>query len=292
MTIQTHEIASRRLKTVVAIPWAQPATVAGVPYPSFLAPKHLRRKSLERSLQKVELNQYPATLAGYYSGHYPGSTLAKANLISFEVKRQKLPELNQYSPSLTGYYSGFYPGSILAQSNRVEYTARFQQLPELDQYPATPASYYSGYYPGSEIAKRNKIGHSYNLKTLPELNRYPATTAPEQPFTAYLAVPYKIRHESRNALSLLELDYYPQPVISAAVLPALYNVGILHRRDIKREMLSPISIPWAQLFPAVVAVTYSVRYERIVFSALDDGIVFPWDDRTIVIPADNRGIKF
>lgn len=291
MQIQTHEIASRRLKTVGAIPWAQPAVIAGVPYPAFLAPKNLRRKSLERSLQSVELNQYPATPVGYYSGHYPGSTLAKANLIGFEVSRQKLPELNQYPSVNLGALAGFYPGSTIAKSNRIEYTVRFRQTPELNSRPSTPTGYYTGHYPGSIQAKQNKIGNSYNLQTVPELNRYPPTSMPAQPFTAYLAQPYTIRHESRKALSLLELDKYPQIVLSAAVLPALYNVGILNRRDIKRELLSAISIPWAQLFPAVVAVSYSMRSERIVMPPQNRDVVFARDDRSIFVGADNRGIK-
>tara|TARA_R110002126_G_scaffold1757_7_gene10581 strand:- start:109 stop:987 length:879 start_codon:yes stop_codon:yes gene_type:complete len=244
-TIQTHEIASRRLKTVVAIPWAEPAPAVAVPYPSFLSPVNLKRKKLIRTIQSVELNQYTDTPIGYYSGHYPGSTLAESNLISFNVKRQDLPALDQFTATPAGYYSGFFPGSSIAESNHIEYTVKLQQLPELDQYTETPSGYYSGYYPGSEISKVNRSNHNFSLRTVQELDSYPVTPVPEQPFTAYLATPYTIRQEQRSRLSLLELDEYRQIVVSAAVLPALYNVDILFRRDIKRELLGVVEIPWA-----------------------------------------------
>ena len=220
-TIQTYEIASRRLKNVVAIPWAEPAPAVAVPYPSFLAPIHLRHKGLNRTLQDVELNQYTETPAGYYSGYYPGSSLAESNLISFNVNRQDLPQLDQFTPTPSGYYSGFFPGSAIAESNHIEYTVKLQQLPELDQYTETPAGYYSGYYPGSEIAQVNRSDHNFSLRNVQELDSYPTAPVPEQPFTAYLATPYTIRQEQRSRLSLLELDEYRQIVVSAAVLPAL-----------------------------------------------------------------------
>jgi hypothetical protein len=92
---QTYEIASRRHVGVAAIPWAEPAAEGEVPYPSYLAPVFLKRKELNRLFVDVELNTYPETPSGYYSGYYPGSGLAESNRIEFKVNHLEPLDLDE-----------------------------------------------------------------------------------------------------------------------------------------------------------------------------------------------------
>lgn len=250
-TLQTYEIASRRHKSVVAIPWAEPAPLTAQGYPAFLEPIHLKRKELKRNLLEVELDQFTTLFS--LSGFYPGSTLAESNRIRFDVSRQDLPELNEFPAIDLFALSGFYPGSGLAESNKIEYKVTIQQLPQLDQFTPTPGLL-AGFYPGSALAKSFKSSYKTNLLTVPELDTYPATPIPEQPFTAYLEQPYFIRQEKRQALTLPELNSYPQPVLSPALLAAFFKIDILFRRDVNRGLLELALMPPPVIAPVVPVV--------------------------------------
>lgn len=241
--IQLYEVASRKHKSVVAIPWAEPAAVVAVPFPSYLEPIKLKRRATKRHLLTLELNFYPAPAVE--SGYFPGSIRAGSNRISFDVTRQELPELNQYPETPAGFQAGFYPGSALAKSLKSDYKVKLQTVPQLDTYPATPV--------------------------------------PEQPFTAYLAQPYFIRQEQRKALTLPELNEYPQPVLSAAVLPALFKVDILFRRDLGRVLR--IAIPVPGLAPAPEPIPESAF--RMVLEARDTRMEIQAKDTSMEIQAKN-----
>lgn len=54
-----------------------------------------------------------------------------------KFKRQNV-ELNTYPVTPTGYYSGYYPGSKSVETLKANFNARIQPLPQLDSFPAAP----------------------------------------------------------------------------------------------------------------------------------------------------------
>ena len=124
-------------------------------------------------LQKTELNSYPETPAGYYTGHYPGSKAVEILSSSFDVELQQLPELNQY-PSAPVSTPGEYPAHVLLKANKTKFARKRQVLPELNSYPATSAEYYTGYYPGSKAVESLRTEFDIKIQEV-ELNEHPPT---------------------------------------------------------------------------------------------------------------------
>ena len=238
-TLQTYEVASRRHKNVVAIPWAEPAVPPSNLYPAFLEPILLKRRDLNRDL--LELDQVTPINPFGLSGFYPASIMSTSHTARFDVLKQDLPELNQF-PADQFQDSGFFPASTIAESNKFEYKVNFQQLPQLDQFTPRPGSL-AGFYPGSEISQSLKVSYTTKLLLTTELDQYPATAVPEQPFTAYLEQPYFIKQEKRQSLELLDLNVYPQIVLSAALLPSFFNLDILFRSDKNRGLITSAHPP-------------------------------------------------
>lgn len=100
MEFITHKVASRRLKTVVAIPWAEPAPAAPVPYTAFVLEKANFNSGLGRKLQVLpELDRFAPPTAPIT---YPAFVLEKANFNSgLGRKLQVLPELDRFARSPT-----------------------------------------------------------------------------------------------------------------------------------------------------------------------------------------------
>jgi hypothetical protein len=204
------ERASRKLRSVTPIPWAEPAPPTAQDYPSWVEPPKFDQGGLGRKLQRVELNEfpgtvvpdepltaytpsgfnfnsgldrtlqrlklreYPATPAGYYSGYYPGSKRVEPLYKSSNYTLQTVPELNTYPQAAADEpLPAFTPSGF----NFNPGLTRALQTVELNEFPATPAAYYSGYYPGSGPVTANFKQSNYNRIDLPELNSYPATPA-------------------------------------------------------------------------------------------------------------------
>jgi len=255
-----REIASRRLQRITPIPWAEPAPVAAVPYTAYLGVKQLRRSDSKRKRLDVELNSYPDTPTGYYSGFYPGSDLSRSNKVTRKVTRQDLPELDQFTESQAGYLSGYFPGSELQKANRTRFKREHLKNQELNTYPDTPTGYYEGYYPGSSLSKSNKILFKRDHLTNLELDSYPATPVPDQPLPAFIEPKTNRRHQKQYLRKNLELNERPQPVISDAVIPAFYSTREIVRRRRKVKLLTVqdtlFTVEQVQLDPGLLIKMY------------------------------------
>ena len=162
-----------------------------------------------RSLKVTqELNYYPETPAGYYSGYFPGSSLAKSTKSSFSIKQQPLLELNVY-PSAAAPVS--LPAFIEPPSFKIGFGRRHLVTEELNNYPETPAGYYSGYFPGSALAEGFKVSFKQTRQDLLELDKYPTPLIPAT-LPAFLEPPSFKHNFTRKLLKVLELNSYPETV--------------------------------------------------------------------------------
>ena len=91
-----REIPARKLQKTTAIPWAEPAPATTAVLTAYLAPQQFYRPGSRQEQRNPELNTYPETPAGYYSGYLPGSILAESNRISFKRDHQALPQVDVY----------------------------------------------------------------------------------------------------------------------------------------------------------------------------------------------------
>lgn len=90
-----------------------------------------------RSLKVTqELNYYPETPAGYYSGYFPGSALAEGFKVSFKQTRQDLLELDKYPTPLI---PATLPAFLEPPSFKHNFTRKLLKVLELNSYPETVA---------------------------------------------------------------------------------------------------------------------------------------------------------
>lgn len=168
---ELRELKSRKLKTVTPILWVGAAVaLTAQGFPAWEEPKQFKQ-SQKRIVQTVpELNNYPETPAGYYSGFFPGSQIAEATKKQSKYSVQQLPELNSYPPTPAPVS---YAAIVESGYNFNDGLKRKPLSVELNEYPTTPAGYYSGFYPGSSLATGFKTRFDRSLQTV-ELNEYPS----------------------------------------------------------------------------------------------------------------------
>lgn len=229
----------------------------------------IRWKRHRQRLKVLQLDQYPSTPAGYYSGYYPGSGLSVSNKIRYKYALQKLPELNQYPLAPADIVE-----LITQPTRKTKRTLRI--TPELNQYTPTPQDYYSGFYPGSKLAESQKTKRKVTLRSTPELDSYPAAPvqAPVTAFDIHFEKTKNLTKRKRINVELnqypqtqqayyegyypgsgpvkankiqfkrkhqeIELDEYPQPPLSAAILPAYIAGVILRARKTRYNALSTV----------------------------------------------------
>ena len=145
------------------------SVVPGQPVTAWQNPASFR-VGLRRRLQANELNEYPATPVGYYTGHFPGSARVAAIRSEFRQSRQRLPELNSFPATPVAVVLSAWAVHFERTRNA---TRRRRLSFNLDVYPATPAGYYSGYYPGSGLARANRNEYVQRLQLAPEFNGWP-----------------------------------------------------------------------------------------------------------------------
>ena len=227
-----------------------------------------------RAQRPPEQNNYPATPAAYYEGHYPGSAAVKTNRVSFKRALQRNPELNQYPISLTGYY----PGSKAADISRTSFKRTLQGLPELNVYPVTVQSSAWGVHfertrnttnrrllsiieldqytttpvagepdPSAWVLHFERTNNNTNRKLLTsELNTYPST--PVAYYTGYYpgsALAISQKYSFKRKLQTLELNEYP--VIS--VLPVFVTPLKTTRNRTNRRLQT---LPELSVYPGVI----------------------------------------
>jgi len=185
------------------------------PYPGWVSHFEPTKNGTNRKLRKsLELNEHPETPAGYYSGYYPGSELAKGIRASFRINRQDIPELNTYPATPEAAILPSFETHFEATRNRTN--RRLKRL-ELNTYPETPAGYYSGYYPGSKRAEGFKTSFRINLQNIPQLDRYPQTVAIAD-IPSWETHFEPVKNNTNRRLKGVELNTYPQT-------PADYYTG-------------------------------------------------------------------
>lgn len=200
-----YEVASRRLQRVVGIPWAEPAPVVAVPYPSFLAPKSFRHDGLNRKRTRLDP-----------------------------------PELNVY-PETPPEAATFYPGWVAKAANESRYSARLQLLPQLDRFPVVVAEQPLTAF---LAPKQFNIAQKRTLLTPLELDEYPETPViPDQPMTAFLAPKQFKAEQRRELLQPLELDSYPPPIVPEQPLTAFLEPELFRRHQVRQERrISPLDV--------------------------------------------------
>ena len=171
-----------------------------------MANLQIRWKRHRQRLKVLELDRYPSTPAGYYSGYYPGSGEVLPLKIRYSYARQKLQELNVY-PTAEGVPPSAYADHF--EPTKDTTNTKLQEVQELNQYTATPAAYYEGHYPGSKLAEGQKQGSKVKRQELPELNSYPATPQ-TAPITATDTHFEKTRNLTNRVRQDVELDQYTQ----------------------------------------------------------------------------------
>jgi hypothetical protein len=114
-----------------------PPTPALVTYAAIVESGYNFNNGLSRTLQDVELNTYPATPVGYYSGYYPGSTIAKGFKASFDRKLQTVT-LDEYpaTPTSPALLPAFYSVDVHYRQGK----RSLLYVPEQNSYPATPTT--------------------------------------------------------------------------------------------------------------------------------------------------------
>lgn len=197
-----------------------PVTPIEVPYPSYLSPKSYKvsykallqklpelntypvtppaavvypwitevtktRNNTNRKRLDVELNIYPQTPGGYYTGYYPGSIVARSFKFGFKVSLQRLPELNTYPSAIVAAPISAW----LTHFEKTRNTTNRQFLSvELNNYPITSPEYYTGYYPGSAVVKSFRLRGKTKLQNVPELNVYPVIPPSVAPVIATVSI--------------------------------------------------------------------------------------------------------
>lgn len=213
MSFVVYRVESRRLKTVTAIPWAEPAPVVAVPYPSYLGKVAIRRDPLKREIQSVELNVFPPTPVDS-STFLPAWFDQKGNRSKFDRIRLDTPELDRY-PATPVDSSAFLPAWMLKAANQTNFDRQKQDLPELNVYPVTDPGLLSGFYPGSALAEANKVWFRRKHQETPEFDLWPATPpVPEQPLTSFL-----LKEAFIKPPQVRELQITPQIFVDAAQPP-------------------------------------------------------------------------
>jgi hypothetical protein len=166
---------SRRLKTPIPIPWAQPAPPAAVPFSAYTPVLKVVVAEFERQIQKLpQLDERPPTPPGFFEGHWPGSKAVESFNVSFERQLQKLPQLDEYPETPFGFQWGFYPGSKRVEAFTWEFKRKPQTV-ELNEYPETPPGFFEGQWPASLTLRPFEISFERRLQQLPPLWEYPAT---------------------------------------------------------------------------------------------------------------------
>ena len=136
MEFVTNEVESRKLRSPTPIPWASFSQPTGQGYPAWLEPKRLFSSGLNRKFQLIELNEYPSASVDPV---YP-SYLEPRKFFNKGLNRKlQLVELDSFPETPAGFLSGFYPGSALAKSNRITFKNNLLSPLEIDTYPLAPA---------------------------------------------------------------------------------------------------------------------------------------------------------
>lgn len=92
-----------------------------------------KTKQTKFRLQNVELNTYPETPTGYYSGYYPGSKAVETIRTSFKVKRQLLPQLDSFPSALALVDAGAF---VVPPAFRTSFKVRLQEVIGVERFPA------------------------------------------------------------------------------------------------------------------------------------------------------------
>lgn len=225
MSFIVYWVPRRRLKTVVAIPWAEPFVppVVGSPYPSFLSPPFFRIDRVVTLLRVPELNVYPETppnpanfLPAWFHtrenktdfkqnnlGNLPLDTypetppdsstfytawLLKESIQSeFTIENQTIPEHNVYPIGA----SKFYPAWLRKDSHRITFDRKHLRALVLDEYPETDPFFTSGFYPGSRLASSFITKNTVKHQVVQPFDDWPFVPPP--PSTARVQTDLQIR---------------------------------------------------------------------------------------------------
>lgn len=178
-----------------------------------------------------ELNTYPETPPGFLSGFYPGSKRVEGFRVSFDIKLQLLPELNEYP------VTNIYPSWLTKPVKRLKTQFNLLKTPELNEYPIPTAL---NQYPGWFVRPVKKVSAKFQLQFLPELNEYRQVGSPYPSWLEKQSIKTDFK---RDHLIVPELGFYPQIVVSAALLPAfIVQPTFKIVFDIKRIEVKPLII--------------------------------------------------
>ena len=224
---RTSNKTNRKLQQAPSNP-AHPLTP---PYIAWVTDYTVTKNATNRRLiTDLEIDNYPATPAGYYSGYFPGSKISKSNRTVYKRRLQSVLELNTYPATpapgqpITGWITHFEQ-----TSNK---TNRRLLGVELNQYPVTPIAPVADYYAGAQLITAYRISFKQDIQRVAELNTRPLAASPAT-LPAFELWPTYKHKSSYKLLEVLEINEYPE---TPPEIPAERVGSMLAAKHVRKAM--------------------------------------------------------
>jgi hypothetical protein len=235
---------SRQHKTIIPIPWAEPAPPAPVSIAAETPALKALFSSFDRRLQSLAHNPvYPPTPPGFFAGQWPASLTLRPFETEFTRDLRQLPELDRYAvtppgfrwprppmPTLTAsfarqlqvlahneeypptppaFFEGFFPAPFRVKRIPLTYGREAQVPLELDERPATPLGFFAGQWPSHKPPPIFTTAFARRLQKLPELDRFKPPPVSDENYAGYTPTLKFSWSANRDLITVLNPHVYP-----------------------------------------------------------------------------------
>jgi hypothetical protein len=235
----TFRIEFTRVIQAVLIPPVYPETpVSAEDYPALTPVLKANRVDFTRTLQALELNEYPETPPGFFEGFFPAPVRLKRIPLTYHRESQSPLELNERPPTPPRFFEGFWPASKPFPTLKVSFDRTLQTLPPHDQWSITPPGFFEGFFPAPFRVKRIPVTYHREAQRVLNPHVYPAT--PPGFFEGHWPAPVPMpthRVAFTRTLQILGIPpEYPETPVSAEDYPGLTPVLKANRISFERNI--------------------------------------------------------